>query len=359
VSSVLLDAVARRFGATVAVHPTSLEIAEGEFLTLLGPSGCGKTTTLRMIAGFVAPSEGRIFIGGDDVTRLPPKRRSIGMVFQDYVLFPHLTVAENVGFGLRARRIEPARIQARVAELLELIHLPETGERYPHELSGGQQQRVALARAIAHPPRVLLMDEPLGALDLKMREAMQDELRRVQKTLGITTVYVTHDQVEAMNLSDSIAVMAQGRIVQRGSAQQIYNTPTTRFVAEFVGQINFLPGTRLGARDGWDVMRAGAATLLVPAADMAAGSAVTLAVRPQHLSLAAPADTPADARERVNRLAAVVLGRRFFGNFCHYRVQIDDLTLWTVETRPGAHALDEGDAVMLSWRPEDSVMLRD
>jgi spermidine/putrescine ABC transporter ATP-binding subunit len=355
VSKVSLDRVARRFGATTAVHPTSLDIAEGEFLTLLGPSGCGKTTTLRMIAGFVAPSEGRILIGDDDVTGVPPNRRSIGMVFQDYVLFPHLTIAENIGFGLRARRVDPARIAARVAELLELIRLPEIGRRYPAALSGGQQQRVALARAIAHPPRVLLMDEPLGALDLKMREVMQEELRRIQKTLGITTIYVTHDQVEAMNLSDSIAVMAEGRVVQRGSAEQIYNAPATRFVAEFVGQINFMSGTLVGTENGLSVMRAGANTLLVQHTDAVVGSEIMLGVRPQNLTLATERETPGAG----NRLAGIVVGRSFLGNLCHYRVQIDDATPWIVETRPDAHNLAEGNRVVVSWDPTNSVVLRD
>jgi ABC-type Fe3+/spermidine/putrescine transport system ATPase subunit len=191
-SRISLRQVSRHYGTVTALHPTDLDVAEGEFLTLLGPSGCGKTTTLRILAGFVLPSAGRVLFGDDDMTRMPPNRRQVGMVFQDYALFPHLTVAENIAFALRERRVRDAAVAARVAELLALIHLPDAGRRYPAQLSGGQQQRVALARAIAHPPRVLLMDKPLGALDQKLREAMQVELRRIQQSLGITTIFVTH-----------------------------------------------------------------------------------------------------------------------------------------------------------------------
>ena len=210
-SGVLLSAVTKKYGDVTALHALDLEIREGEFLTLLGPSGCGKTTTLRLIAGFIQPTSGTIFLGDDDITAVAPQHRKIGMVFQDYALFPHMTVRENIAFGLEERRYEKHRIPERVDELLELIRLPDMGDRYPSEVSGGQQQRIAVARAVAFPPRVLLMDEPLGALDLKLREAMQIEVRRIQRELSITTVYVTHDQTEAMNMSDRIAVMNDGR----------------------------------------------------------------------------------------------------------------------------------------------------
>jgi ABC-type Fe3+/spermidine/putrescine transport system ATPase subunit len=350
-SRVTLRNVSRRYATTMAVHPTSLEVNEGEFLTLLGPSGCGKTTTLRMVAGFVAPTTGRILIGADDITDLPPNRRQIGMVFQDYALFPHLTIAENIGFGLRERGVSRQAAARRVGELLDLIRLPEIAARYPGQISGGQQQRVALARAIAHPPRVLLMDEPLGALDLKMRETMQTELRRIQKALGITTIYVTHDQNEAMNLSDSIAVMSQGRVIQRGTAQQIYDRPATRFVADFVGQINFLEGS-VAARDGaWDVLRVRDTSLRVPhGGGMAV--AVTLGIRPQNLAIS----TRDGGAEGHNRLAGVVIGRVFNGNLCHFRVAVEDRE-WNVETRPGDHDLPDGTSVFVTWRPDQSVVL--
>ncbi|MBM3613631.1 MAG: ATP-binding cassette domain-containing protein, partial [Alphaproteobacteria bacterium] len=223
------EGVEKRFGDVVAVARLDLDVAEGSFLTLLGPSGCGKTTTLRMIAGFILPDRGRLLIDDEDVTRVPPQRRGIGMVFQDYALFPHLTVAANIGFGLVERGMAGDAIARRVADLLDLVRLPDIAGRYPSELSGGQQQRVALARAVAHTPRLLLMDEPLGALDLKLREAMQLELRRIQQELRITTVYVTHDQHEAMAMSDRIAVMNRGRIEQLDAPAAIYDSPKTKF----------------------------------------------------------------------------------------------------------------------------------
>ena len=209
-SRVSLRGVTARYGGVTVLHPLDLDIPEGQFVTLLGPSGCGKTTTLRLIAGFLTPHAGHILFDDEDVSRVPPNRRQIGMVFQDYALFPHMTVTENIGFGLRERGVGSAAIQRRVTELLELIHLQDYGRRYPAALSGGQCQRVALARAVAHPPRVLLMDEPLSALDVKLRETMQIEIQRIQRELGITTVFVTHDQAEAMSMSDWIVVMNGG-----------------------------------------------------------------------------------------------------------------------------------------------------
>jgi ABC-type Fe3+/spermidine/putrescine transport system ATPase subunit len=232
--------VTRRFGAFTAVDGVSLGIEAGEFFTLLGPSGCGKTTTLRIIAGFVDPTAGHVLINGRDVGRLPPNKREVGMVFQNYALLPHLTVADNIAFGMKQRGASKAARAARVAELLDLIQLAGHEQRYPAALSGGQRQRVAIARAVAHPPAILLMDEPLGALDLKLREAMQQELRAIQKRLRITTLYVTHDQTEAMVMSDRIVVMRNGRVEQIGSPSEIYRRPASRFVASFLGGINFL-----------------------------------------------------------------------------------------------------------------------
>jgi ABC-type Fe3+/spermidine/putrescine transport system ATPase subunit len=352
-SRVTLRNVSRHYGASIALHPTTLDVGEGEFLTLLGPSGCGKTTTLRMVAGFVTPTTGRVLIGGDDVTDLPPNKRQIGMVFQEYALFPHLTIADNIGFGLRERGVARRAVGRRVSELLDLVQLPQIAGRYPSEISGGQQQRVALARAIAHPPRLLLMDEPLGALDLKMREAMQLELRRIQRSLGITTIYVTHDQNEAMNLSDSIAVMAHGRVVQRGTAQEIYDHPATRFVADFVGQINLLQGPLAGHDGEWDVMRVQDARLRMPRGP-AATAEVTLGIRPQNLSLST---SPAQ-REGHNHLPARVVGHMFNGNLCQWRIAVAGME-WNVESRPGEHDLSDGAAVFVSWQPAQSVVLQD
>ena len=342
-SRVCLRGVSRVYGAATALHPTDLDVAEGEFLTLLGPSGCGKTTTLRIVAGFVPPSTGRVLIGDDDVTRLPPNRRSIGMVFQDYALFPHLSVADNIAFALRERRVQRHAIRARVVELLELIHLPEIGPRYPAQLSGGQQQRVALARAIAHPPRVLLMDEPLSALDLKLREAMQAELRRIQVALGITTIFVTHDQAEAMNLSDLIAVMSEGRVVQRGTAQAIYDHPANRFVAGFIGQINTLPATLEAANGRWSVASVFGQTILVPAGE--AGPA-TLGIRPHEVTFGSEG------------IAGHVLSSRFGGNLWHTRVQVGEAE-WLVESRPGTPLPEDGSPVLLGWPPGRTLVLRD
>jgi putative spermidine/putrescine transport system ATP-binding protein len=349
-SRVSLRQVSRHYGTVTALHPTDLDVAEGEFLTLLGPSGCGKTTTLRILAGFVPPSAGRVLFGDDDVTLMPPNRRQIGMVFQDYALFPHLTVAENIAFALRERRVRDAAVAARVADLLALIHLPDAGRRYPTQLSGGQQQRVALARAIAHPPRVLLMDEPLGALDQKLREAMQVELRRIQRSLGITTIFVTHDQNEAMTLADTIAVMSEGRVLQRGTPQDIYQHPVNRFVADFIGQINFIEGTVLGRDDAWDVAQVGGARLLVPPG---APGAVTIGVRPHQIAF----DTDGAADGSGNRLPGRVLSSSFAGNLCRTRVQVAGAE-WVVETHPSASAWPEGSLVVLSWPPEQTVVLR-
>src|SRR5688572_1179040 len=281
-SNVTLENVTKRYDSVTAVQALSLEVRKGEFLTLLGPSGCGKTTTLRMIAGFVEPSEGKLYIGDQEVTHLPPQKRAVGMVFQDYALFPHLTVAENIGFGLVERGVGRERIATRVRELLELIRLPDTAARYPSELSGGQQQRIGLARAIAFPPQVLLMDEPLGALDLKMRETMQLELRHIQQELGITTVYVTHDQTEAMTMSDRIAVMNSGRIEQLDTPARIYNAPQTRFVANFVGKVNFLAGRFVRHAGGRSIVQTPLGEVVcAPMASASPGAQLTVTVRPE------------------------------------------------------------------------------
>ena len=356
---VVLEGVSKKYGDVVALQPTDIDVAEGEFLTLLGPSGCGKTTTLRMIAGFVTPTTGKLLFDGEDVTETPPQKRAIGMVFQDYALFPHLTIAENIGFGLRERGAPKAKVADRVEELLHLIKLPDIGDRLPSEISGGQQQRVAFARAIAAPPRVLLMDEPLGALDLKLREAMQIELRRLQRSLGITTVYVTHDQGEAMNLSDRIAVMDKGRIAQLGDARSIYDRPATRFVADFVGKINFLTGPVRGGEDGWARLEALGTSLKVSAGTL--GAAVTLAIRPEHVFAAVAAEEIPTGH---NRLTGRVASQSFNGNLCHLQIDLpgapDGSTQglqWSIERRPGPPDFRDGDPVLAHWDPAHGVLL--
>jgi putative spermidine/putrescine transport system ATP-binding protein len=278
--TVTLTGLHKRFGATRALDGVSLAVAPGEFFTLLGPSGCGKTTTLRSVAGFVAPDAGEVAINGKTVTRVPPHLRRVGMVFQHYALFPHRTVAQNVAFGLRMQRTERAEIARRVAEALALVQLPAHGERYPAELSGGEQQRVAVARALVTRPAVLLLDEPLGALDKKLRDHMKIELKRLQREVGITTIYVTHDQEEALTMSDRIAVMHRGRVEQVAAPRGLYETPATAFVAGFIGNINLLSGRAAGG----DKVDCDGATLAATGT-APAGAAVAVALRPERIRL--------------------------------------------------------------------------
>ncbi|NLS07160.1 ABC transporter ATP-binding protein [Rhizobium sp. P32RR-XVIII] len=279
----------KQYGAFSAVTDVSLEVAAGEFVSILGPSGSGKTSLLTMIAGFELPSAGQIVIGGRDVTRLAPNHRNIGMVFQRYALFPHMTIAENVAFPLKMRKVARAERDRRVAETLDLVQLATLASRYPHQLSGGQQQRVALARAIVFEPPVLLMDEPLGALDKKLREALQLEIKQLQKRLGATVIYVTHDQEEALTMSDRVAVMAGGQIVQAGSPSALYGRPQTPFVADFIGRMSFAEAIYLGICDGAHVVRLGESVVL-QAADvgepLSPGARLRIAMRPERLVLA-------------------------------------------------------------------------
>src|SRR5688500_15427266 len=245
-----LSDVRKNYGQQTMVHKFDLDVQRGEFVSFLGPSGCGKTTTLRMVAGFEIPTAGAIKIDGRDITGLRPNQRNVGMVFQSYALFPNMTVADNVAFGLKIARKPASEIRSRVEEMLKLIKLPQLGERYPYQLSGGQQQRVALARALAHKPKVLLLDEPLSALDAKIRVSLREEIRALQRTLGITTIFVTHDQEEALSMSDRVVVMNEGRAEQVGTPFEVYNQPTTRFVANFVGTLSVLKGKVLDAASG-------------------------------------------------------------------------------------------------------------
>ncbi|MED5406315.1 MAG: ABC transporter ATP-binding protein [Pseudomonadota bacterium] len=354
-SRVILKGVKKSFGDFVALHELDLEIQEGEFLTLLGPSGCGKTTTLRLIAGFIEPTQGTILLEDEDVTKVAPQHREIGMVFQDYALFPHMTIADNIAFGLKERRYPQKDIDDRVRGLLDLIRLPEVHDRYPAEVSGGQQQRIAVARAVAYPPKVLLMDEPLGALDLKLRETMQLELRRIQQELGITTVYVTHDQTEAMNMSDRIVVMNAGRIEQMGGAEEIYNEPTTRFVADFVGQINlfdaydYVPDTGLVKLDVLDK------TVGVSTDVNVQGDSLCIGVRPEDITLIDPAEKPKD----FNCLEGTISGRTFAGNLTRLFIDVGLEKPVILEAKSQSISSVPGEKVSIGWPVALSKLLSD
>ncbi|MGH7263625.1 MAG: ABC transporter ATP-binding protein [Candidatus Rokuibacteriota bacterium] len=315
-----IDDVEKRFGHSTAVEHVRLSVERGEFVSFLGPSGCGKTTTLRMIAGFETPSAGRIRLDGADITRRPPNQRNVGMVFQAYALFPNMTVAQNVGFGLKVARRPGAEISMRVEEMLALIKLPALASRYPYQLSGGQQQRVALARALAIQPQVLLLDEPLSALDAKIRVALRNEIRAIQRQLGITTIYVTHDQEEALSISDRIMVMSEGRVEQIGTPFEIYNFPRTPFVASFVGTLSVLRGRVIdpaGGRIAIDGQEIVAARGLEGAA---AGDVRAVALRPEIVSLGA---TGADG----NRMEGTVEDVSFLGSIVRIRVRFSENAL--------------------------------
>jgi putative spermidine/putrescine transport system ATP-binding protein len=342
-ASIRLEAVSKCYAGVInAVDAVSLDIGAGEFFALLGPSGCGKTTTLRLIAGFETPDHGRIVVGGRDVTDLPVHRREMGMIFQSYALFPHRTVAENVGFGLRMRRLARQEIDKRVARALAQVALSGLERRRPGQLSGGQQQRVALARAIVTRPPVLLCDEPLGALDRKLRQQMQIELKLLQKDLGLTLVFVTHDQEEALAMSDRIAVMKAGRIEQIGVPAEIYERPRTRFVADFIGEINLIDGTW---RDGRLVTQGGR-VVPAPAAAGREGPGVA-AIRPERVAMTTP-----DEGLFVGRIATA----SFLGGQTLYRVATESgASMLVKEGR--AQGRSVGDIVGVAWRAEDAVIL--
>jgi spermidine/putrescine ABC transporter ATP-binding subunit len=322
-------------------------VGAGEFFTLLGPSGCGKTTTLRSIAGFVVPTAGDILIKGARVNSIPPHRRRVGMVFQHYALFPHRTVFQNVAFGLRMQRTPRAEIATRVAEALDLVHLGTYGDRYPRQLSGGEQQRVALARALVTRPSVLLLDEPLGALDKKLRDQMQIELRRLQREVGITAIYVTHDQEEALTMSDRIAVMRAGRVEQMGSPTEIYEAPASLFVADFIGDTNLLRGRVLG--DG--VVEWGGNKIRAATAGALGGRAATLALRPEKIRI--------EAREPLdNAVAATITHVVYQGETVRYLLRVEDGSeLHALEL--GRVRFAAGDRVRAGWESADARLLRE
>ncbi|SHJ24892.1 putative spermidine/putrescine transport system ATP-binding protein [Roseomonas rosea] len=336
--SLVLEALTKRYGTSTAVERVDLEVPQGEMVALLGPSGCGKTTTLRMVAGFVPPSAGRVLIGGADVTRAPPHARNTGMVFQSYALFPHMTVADNVAFGLEMRRVNRADRERRVREALQLVRLDRLEDRLPRQLSGGQQQRVALARALVVNPAVFLLDEPLSNLDAKLRGEVRMEIRSLQQRLGLTTLIVTHDQEEALTMADRLVVMERGRVRQVGTAEELYERPADPFVAGFVGRCNLVEG-ELETPGGFRA--ASGALLPCLTAGAPAGRAI-LALRPEHVRIAPAADGPA-------RLRAVT----YLGAQTEYHVDLGGTPILAIRQTPGAEEplrrLAIGDAVSVSW----------
>jgi putative spermidine/putrescine transport system ATP-binding protein len=351
-----LTGVQKQFsGGVLAVEDFNLAAERGEFVSFLGPSGCGKTTTLRMIAGFEQPSAGTIRIDGADMTYVPPNKRHVGMVFQSYALFPNMTVAGNIGFGLKLQRRASDAIDQRVTELLELIHLEGRGDRYPYQLSGGQQQRVALARALAIEPSVLLLDEPLSALDAKIRVALRVEIREIQRKLGITTVYVTHDQEEALELSDRIVVMSEGRVEQIGTPFEIYNFPATDFVASFVGTLNTVPAKVV---DGAGRRLSLAGTDVRTSSDVTGGpgTSVTVAIRPEMISIGPGAGGDADGG---NQLQATVQDVAFLGAVVRVRTSLSDGSSVSVDTfnNPNLAVPAAGSTTTLRFPPEAVLVL--
>ncbi|MCY4223064.1 MAG: ABC transporter ATP-binding protein [Thiotrichales bacterium] len=351
-SIVDIEGVTRRFGDTLALDGVSLRIEEGELFALLGPSGSGKTTLLRAIAGFVEPDAGVIRIDGDAMHNLPVHRRDIGMVFQHYALFPHMSVFDNVAFGLSVRRVSRSETAERVRAMLALVQLQGYEERRPGQLSGGQQQRVALARALVTRPRVLLLDEPLGALDKRLRRRMQVELRQIQREVGITTVFVTHDQEEALTLSDRIAILDTGRIVQSGPPRAVYERPETVFAADFLGDANFFTGR---VDDEGRVRTSSGSALLAAGVPEDAGGEIILAVRPEKLRIAR-AGTP--ELDGANRLAGTVAGVLYAGSTVTYRVACGEAEVTVLEQNREAVSIAQGEPVTVSWWPEHTVVVR-
>jgi spermidine/putrescine transport system ATP-binding protein len=346
-----LRSVSKRFGETVAVDRIDLRVQSSEFLTLLGPSGCGKTTLLRMISGFEQPTEGTVLLSGKDVTRLPPYKRDVNQVFQSYALFPHLNVWENVAFGLKMKRVGKGELRDRVKRAVEMVALPGLEQRMPHQLSGGQKQRVALARALVCEPSVLLLDEPLAALDAKLRRAMQIELKTLQSRLGITFIFVTHDQEEALVMSDRIAVINAGRIEQIGSVSDIYHRPQTRFVAEFMGAANMLQmqAERLDETNIRLSHACGISTT-IPATNWTGAESIMICVRPERIRLSR--QQPEDG----SSFKALVRTQLFRGATDQLMVEVNSLDL-TVDL-PHGHGFTPGDQVFCQISPNDVVLLK-
>jgi spermidine/putrescine transport system ATP-binding protein len=353
-SVVTLEHVARHFGTVAAVRDAHFQIGRGEFFSLLGPSGCGKTTTLRLIAGFELPSAGRVLLEGHDVSAVPPYRRRVNTVFQHYALFPHLSVFDNVAFGPRSSGVSETEIRRRVGDMLAVVRLTDLSGRRPAQLSGGQQQRVALARALVNLPAALLLDEPLGALDLKLRQTMQLELKRIQREVGITFLYVTHDQEEALTMSDRIAVMADGRVEQIGTPEAIYHSPATIFVADFLGRANLLPArVRMVGGGRVSAVVAGGHLIQVPAPGWSpvAGTEATVMVRPERVRVGPAADGPV-------ALPATVVGAVFQGPVVRCELRTADGTALVAHLGPAqSSGFASGQRVFVDWEPDAPRLL--
>ncbi|WP_110517382.1 ABC transporter ATP-binding protein [Herpetosiphon llansteffanensis] len=358
--AVELDHVTKEFRGSTAVRDVSLKIADGEFFSLLGPSGCGKTTLLRMIAGFENPSSGDIYIEGELMGETPANQRDVNTVFQSYALFPHMSVAENVAFGLHMKKINKADVATRVKQALDMVQLHAFGERRPKQLSGGQQQRVALARALINEPEVLLLDEPLAALDLKLRKEMQLELKSIQQRLGITFIFVTHDQEEALTMSDRIAVMELGKVLQVGQPTEIYERPKTRFVADFIGECNFIDGTVMAVENGAVTLETTGGVRVVGTGmfPVAAGDHAVLAVRPEKVRL-----VEGQQPQGTNVFAAIVERVAYIGSDTRIIVRLPDgspFDVWeanTVSTLDPNQYYTAGDPVFVTWATQNSLIL--
>jgi spermidine/putrescine transport system ATP-binding protein len=354
-----LSNLTKLFGDVRAVDDVSLTVESGEFFSLLGPSGCGKTTTLRMIGGFDLPTGGSIELRGRDVTRDPPDKRPVNMVFQSYALFPHLDVAGNIAFGLKRRGADKAEIRKRTGDILNKVHLAGYEKRRTHELSGGQQQRVALARALVNEPNVLLLDEPLGALDLKLRKQLQVELKRIQMDVGITFVYVTHDQEEALTMSDRIAVMHRGRVEQLGAPEDLYDRPATPFVADFIGTTNLLAGIIESVETDGAVVRLDSGDRCRISPDgRAPGQPVQLSVRPESITIEAPSDGP-DGPVDPSRLRATVEQVAYLGAAVQYQIRTEGGLALTVLAGKTGPRFESGQSVQLGWLPAEALVIGD
>ena len=355
-SDVELSSLTKRYGETLAVDDVSLRVEEGEFFSLLGPSGCGKTTTLRMIAGFVRPNEGQVFIGGEDMTLLPPERRGIGIVFQNYAIFPHMTVFDNIAFGLRMRKVPKREIRGRVGKALEQVNLDGYERRYQRELSGGEQQRVALARVLITEPKILLLDEPLSALDKKLREEMKYWIKGLQHALRITTVYVTHDQGEALTMSDRIAVMNRARVVQIGTPDTIYEHPADRFVTDFIGESNILEARVAAVSGDGCRVAVGRVEFAAPRRDgIETGQAVGFVVRPERVLIGPDAEAVDGPKA-----TATVVDRSYQGAIIRYRLQLEGQEIVAeVPNRPDQPVLADGAEAVIGWTVASSELLVD
>lgn len=352
---IILTNLRKQYGDFVAVENTTLNVKKGEFLTFLGSSGCGKTTTLRMIAGFEDPTEGSILIGGKHAEHLPPNKREVNTVFQNYALFPHLTIRENIAFGLKLQKVKKAEIKERVENIIKLVKLEEHADKSPDQLSGGQKQRVAIARAIVNNPKVLLLDEPLGALDLKLRKEMQLELKQLQRELEITFIYVTHDQEEALTMSDRIVVMNKGRIEQVGTAHEIYERPQTKFVAQFIGETNLFEDAEILEKNGNDyVVAIGSEKVSTDSMkNFKPGEKVHISIRPENMKLSR---TPMEGRESI---AVTYDSNIYVGNISKFVVFTDQgKRLTASEFSEDAGTFNKGDKVYINWIPERAVMIR-